>query len=152
MKHKVPWNRTLLEDFIKEGLLTEDEEFIMRTRLAGWSQVKQAMERNISTATVSNIVRRLKDKYNKLNEQFPDRFPPIKQNDVEDMLDDTSKDKSVHTRFPCETCEKFIEDNPIGTYLITMNGHITVAIDGIIYDTFDCRNRIVRDVWIVNRD
>ena len=30
----------------------------MRTRLAGWSQVKQAMERNISTATVSNIVRR----------------------------------------------------------------------------------------------
>ena len=108
MKHKVPWNRTLLEDFIKEGLLTEDEEFIMRTRLAGWSQVKQAMERNISTATVSNIVRRLKDKYNKLNEQFPDRFPPIKQNDVEDMLDDTSKDKSVHTRFPCETCEKFI--------------------------------------------
>ena len=35
MKHKVPWNRTLLEDFIKEGLLTEDEEFIMRTRLAG---------------------------------------------------------------------------------------------------------------------
>ena len=77
MKHKVPWNRTLLEDFIKEGLLTEDEEFIMR-----------------------NV----------------------------------------------------IEDNPIGTYLITMNGHITVAIDGIIYDTFDCRNRIVRDVWIVNRD
>ena len=74
MKHKVPWNRTLLEDFIKEGLLTEDEEFIMRTRLAGWSQVRQAMERNISTATVSNIVRRLKDKYNELNEQFPDRF------------------------------------------------------------------------------
>lgn len=110
MKSKIPWNRTLLEDFIKEGLLTEDEEFIMRTRLAGWSQVKQAMERNISTATVSNIVRRLKDKYNKLSEQFPDRFPPMKQNDVEDILDDTSKDKSIHTRFPCETCEKFRDE------------------------------------------
>ena len=111
MKHKVPWNRTLLEDFIKEGLLTEDEEFIMRTRLAGWSQVKQSMERHISTATVSNsnIVRRLKDKYNKLSEQFPDRFPPMKQNDVEDMLDDTSKDKSVHQTFPCETCEHFAD-------------------------------------------
>ena len=109
MKHKVPWNRTLLEDFIKEGLLTEDEEFIMRTRLAGWSQVKQAMERNISTATVSNIVRRLKDKYRKLSGQFTDRFPPMKQNDVEDMLDDTSKDKSVHTRFPCEPCANFID-------------------------------------------
>ena len=109
MKHKVPWNRTLLEDFIKEGLLTEDEEFIMRTRLAGWSQVKQAIERNISTATVSNIVRRLKDKYNELSGQFPDRFPPMKQNDVEDMLDDTSKDKSSQHTIPCETCEHFVD-------------------------------------------
>ena len=52
MKHKVPWNRTLLEDFIKEGLLTEDEEFIMRTRLAGWSQVKQAMERKLEKCKI----------------------------------------------------------------------------------------------------
>ena len=52
MKHKVPWNRTLLEDFIKEGLLTEDEEFIMRTRLAGWSQVKQAMERKLEKCEI----------------------------------------------------------------------------------------------------
>lgn len=109
MKHKVPWNKTMLEDFISEGLLTEDEEFIMRTRLAGWSQVKQAIERNISTATVSNIVRRLKDKYNELSEQFPDRFPPMKQNDVEDMLDDTSEDKSIHQTFPCETCKHFVD-------------------------------------------
>ena len=108
MKHKIPWNKTMLEDFITEGLLTEDEEFIMRTRLAGWSQVRQSMERNISTATVSNIVRKLKDKYNDLSEQFPDRFPPIKQNDVEDLLDDTSRDTSIQTRLPCDTCEKDI--------------------------------------------
>ena len=108
MKHKGPWNRTLREDFSKEGLLTEDEEFIMRTRLAGWSQVKQAMERNISTATVSNIVRRLKDKYAELSEQFPDRFPPIKQNNVEDLLDDTYHDTSIQMRLPCNACEKDI--------------------------------------------
>lgn len=108
MKHKVPWSKTLLEDFIKEGLLTEDEEFIMRTRLAGWSQVKQAMERNISTATVSNIVRRLKDKYSELSEQFPDRFPSIKQNNVEDILDDTSHDTSIQMRLPCNVCDKDI--------------------------------------------
>ena len=51
-----------------------------------------------------------------------------------------------------DTVRDVIKDNPIGTYLITMNGHITVAIDGVIYDTFDCRNRIVKDVWIVSRD
>lgn len=108
MRRKVPWNKTMLEDFISEGLLTEDEEFIMRTRLAGWSQVKQAMERNISTATVSNIVKKLKIKYNELSEQFPDRFPPIRHNHVEDLLDDLSHDTSIQTRLPCDTCEKDI--------------------------------------------
>ena len=108
MKHKVPWNKTMLEDFISEGLLTEDEEFIMRTRLAGWSQVKQAMERGISTATVSNIVKVLKTKYNELSKQFPDRFPPMKHNDVEDMLDDITFDKSIRHMFPCETCKHFM--------------------------------------------
>lgn len=54
--------------------------------------------------------------------------------------------------YPGDTVRNVVEDNPIGTYLITMNGHITVAIDGVIYDTFDCRNRIVKDVWIVSRD
>ena len=33
--------------------------------------------------------------------------------------------------------------------LITMNGHITCSKYGIIYDTFDCRDRQVEDVWIV---
>ena len=54
--------------------------------------------------------------------------------------------------YPGDTVRNVVEDNPIGTYLVTMNGHITVAIDGVIYDTFDCRNRIVKDVWIVSRD
>lgn len=34
--------------------------------------------------------------------------------------------------------------------LITMNGHITCSLYGIIYDSFDCRNRIVEDVWLVH--
>lgn len=33
--------------------------------------------------------------------------------------------------------------------LITMNGHITCSKNGIIYDTFDCRNREVESVWLV---
>ena len=33
--------------------------------------------------------------------------------------------------------------------LITMSGHITCSKYGIIYDTFDCRDRQVEDVWIV---
>lgn len=48
-----------------------------------------------------------------------------------------------------ESVGDFILKHPKGTYLITMNGHITVSINGTIYDTFDCRKRILKDVWEV---
>lgn len=38
---------------------------------------------------------------------------------------------------------------PDNILLITMNGHITCAKFGIIYDSFDCRNRIVEHCWKV---
>lgn len=41
------------------------------------------------------------------------------------------------------TVERFLMEHPYGTYLITMNGHITCAKDGIIYDTFDPSDRTV---------
>lgn len=39
---------------------------------------------------------------------------------------------------------------PHNTVLITMNGHITCSKNGVIYDTFDCRNREAEYVWVVN--
>ena len=47
------------------------------------------------------------------------------------------------------TVGNFVELNPVGTYLITMNGHITCCIDGCIYDTFDPSDRIVWDIYKV---
>lgn len=44
---------------------------------------------------------------------------------------------------------EFAEYHPYGIYLITMNGHITCCIDGVIYDTFDCRDRIMLCAWEV---
>lgn len=38
---------------------------------------------------------------------------------------------------------------PDNILLITMKGHITCSKYGIIYDTFDCRDREVEYVWIV---
>ena len=51
--------------------------------------------------------------------------------------------------YPDDTVQDILENYPLGTYLITMNGHITVAKDGTIYDTFDCRDRVVRSAWEV---
>jgi len=33
--------------------------------------------------------------------------------------------------------------------LITMSGHITCSVYGVIYDSFDCRRRNVEYLWIV---
>ena len=38
---------------------------------------------------------------------------------------------------------------PNNTILITMRGHITCSKNGIIYDTFDCRDRKTENVWLV---
>lgn len=36
-------------------------------------------------------------------------------------------------------CEKFSK----GRYVLRMAGHVTVVVDGILYDTFDCRDKCV---------
>ena len=38
---------------------------------------------------------------------------------------------------------------PNNTLLITMNGHIVCSKNGVIYDTFDCRDRQAEYVWLV---
>ena len=44
---------------------------------------------------------------------------------------------------------EFAKEHPEGTFLITMNGHITVCVDGVVYDTFDCRDRVMWCAWEV---
>ena len=48
------------------------------------------------------------------------------------------------------TIREFIDTHPKGTYLITLTGHITVVRDGVLYDTFDCRDRYIKDAWFVS--
>lgn len=50
-----------------------------------------------------------------------------------------------------DTVGDFSSTHPVGTYLITMNGHITVLKDGVIYDTFDCRDRVLWNAWKVKK-
>ena len=38
---------------------------------------------------------------------------------------------------------------PNNILLITMNGHIVCSKNGIIYDTFDCRDRKAEYVWLI---
>ncbi len=66
-------------------------------------------------------------------------------NFVEPFLDSRYKRVCAKNKFVGE----FVDENPKGIYLITMRGHITCCINGVIYDTFDCRNRIMWCAWKV---
>lgn len=46
-----------------------------------------------------------------------------------------------------KTVGEFANEYPKGTYLVTMSDHITAVINGVIYDTFDCSDRIMRCAW-----
>ena len=66
-------------------------------------------------------------------------------------------DEYLHRRFEkvcdCEglhiTVEDFVSKHMKGTYLITMAGHITCSINGVIYDTFDPSSRFIWEAFKV---
>ena len=98
MKTKVPWTKTMLDKFIEECLLTEDEERILRTRIAGWTIVKQSMEFGISTSSISRIIRELRRKYIQIQPKFPDIFPEIKMNIYELALDSATLQEAAQCK------------------------------------------------------
>lgn len=71
MTNEVIWTKLVLERFIQLANLTEEEEIVIRTRAAGWSRVKQAMELNIS-------ISRLRKKYDEVQKLDP-ILPPRKR-------------------------------------------------------------------------
>lgn len=86
MAREVPWNKLILEEFIKEALLTKEEEMIMRTRVAGWTRTKQSLELGMSLSTIDKIIRRLKDKYDSV-QKYDVLLPPRKESEAEEYLD-----------------------------------------------------------------
>ena len=56
MAKQVPWNKFILEEFIELALLNSEEEFVLRTRIAGWSIDQQADKLNVSNSSVNRII------------------------------------------------------------------------------------------------
>lgn len=68
---------------------------------------------------------------------------------VEDYLDGLYKRTCYKNNKVAMTVGEFVEAHKEGTYLVTMRGHITCVKDGILFDTFDCRNRLIWCAWEV---
>ena len=43
----------------------------------------------------------------------------------------------------------FTENYPMGTYLLRMAGHLVTVKDGVLYDTWDSRDKCVYNAWKV---
>lgn len=86
MSKQVPWNKIILETFISEGCLTKDEEIIVRTRVAGWSRVKQSHELGMSLSSVDRLIKSCKLKYDNVQKYNP-ILPPRKSSAQETWLD-----------------------------------------------------------------
>lgn len=86
MAHQVPWNKVIVEEFIDKAMLTEDEEWVLRTRVAGWSRTKQADHLQISISTLDKIINMLKKKYDNVEKTNP-LLPPRKTSAKETWMD-----------------------------------------------------------------
>lgn len=57
--------------------------------------------------------------------------------------------------FPAVTGEsrmnghKFAETHPTGSYILRMAGHLSSCVDGVILDTWDCRDKCVYNAYKV---
>lgn len=65
------------------------------------------------------------------------------------FLEDYLDDRYDRLCFYSHTIREFIEENPYGTYIISMPGHLTCVIDGINYDTFSTLDRTMWCAWVV---
>ena len=62
---------------------------------------------------------------------------------IEDYLDDRYPRECHYSK----TIGEFANEYSKGRYAVTTNGHITAIIDGIIYDTFNPSDKIMRCAW-----
>lgn len=62
------------------------------------------------------------------------------------LLDDVYDLQRIEDYQGC-TIEEFANANPTGIYLIRIEGHLTCLIDQVIYDLWDCNDKIVDIVW-----
>lgn len=87
MAHQVKWTKQLTEDFIDLAMLSDDEAYIMRSRVKGEWVTAQARHLQCSEPTVHRMIAKLKKKYDTVQKEYPDKFPPRRKSDKETWMD-----------------------------------------------------------------
>ena len=100
MEFGVIWTKTIVDEFIREAMLNEEEQRLLRMKAAGWSRTKQAQSLNVSTQTLDRMCNKLKVKYDAA--QKTSAILPRRQ------CQKKKSDKNV--RICCEECDYYVSD------------------------------------------
>lgn len=76
MSREVVWTKAVVDAFVDEACLSEEEELIIRSRAKGWTRTKQSIQYNMSIRKIDYIIHTLKTKYDeaqKYSEILPKR-------------------------------------------------------------------------------
>ena len=79
---QILWTKKIVDTFIKEGMLTKEEREVLLLRVQGYTIAEQAEMLNISDSKVNRITRRLKIKYDALQntiKELPKRTETTKE-------------------------------------------------------------------------
>nr|DAK94694.1 MAG TPA: DNA-directed RNA polymerase subunit alpha [Caudoviricetes sp.] len=63
MAQQVPWDQQILDEFIRRALLSEEDQWLLRSRIGGMSRSQQAEHLGLSERSVDRRISRLKSKY-----------------------------------------------------------------------------------------
>lgn len=88
MSKQVKWTADVLRAFINYAMLSDDEIFVMETRIRGWGVSKQAMELNKSESSVHKMISMLKKKYDTVQTEHPDELPLRRTSSKETWMDE----------------------------------------------------------------
>lgn len=66
MAQQVPWDQQILDEFIRRALLSDEDQWLLRSRIGGMSRSQQAEHLGLSERSVDRRISRLKSKYDQV--------------------------------------------------------------------------------------
>lgn len=88
MAKEIVWTRRVTQFFEDAANLSELERQILETRIAGMTRVQQSMYFNLSLRSIDRLISQIKDKYDIVQEEYPDQLRPRRPSEAEKYMDE----------------------------------------------------------------
>ena len=87
IKKQVPWTKSRIDKFVELGMLNEEQEYLMRSRVRGATVTEQAMHLNCDPSTIHRKIKKIKEIYDVVQKEHADIFPPRRTSKEEEYMD-----------------------------------------------------------------